>query len=86
MYILNKQARPEFEKHSHYSRLAVTEVPSRLLELAGAALRDQDDGLKPPVNMFEAAEAQIFLRLDSRSNRFLSGMEELDDPLNIEEA
>lgn len=62
----------------------MTEVPSSLLELA--ALRDQDDGLKLPASMFEAADAQIFLLLDSRSNRFLSGVEEVDDPLNIEEA
>lgn len=56
----------------------MTEVPPSLLELA--ALRNQDDGLKLPVRMFEAADAQIFLRLDSRSNRFLSGMEDPDDP------
>lgn len=62
----------------------MTDAPSRLVELA--ALWDQDDGLKLPVNMVEAAEAQIFLLLDSRSNRFLSGMDDLDDPWKMEEA
>ena len=47
---------------------------------------DHDDGLNPPVSKLEAAEALIFLLLDSSSKRFLLDMEEPDDLEKIESA
>lgn len=61
----------------------MTETPLRRLE--ATAPFDHDDGLNFPVSMLDAAEALIFLLLDSSSSR-LDEEEEPDDCENIEAA
>lgn len=67
-----------------YRRLEATATP--LLRLHDAELFDHDDGLNPPVSNSDVMPALIFLLFDSNSKRFLSDMEDPDEPGKIEAA